>query len=159
MLMILLLTVSLGELVLILFLLRLLRRAEAADLLAMERQLRIFRDGKAKRRRATRREKLWFALLARFMPDWRERCFAFTPRTLMHWKRQWVAILLRRQQKLIGRPRLSEEMRELIRRLARENRLWGPGRIMRELAKLGLVVSRNTGPTVRRGGSRTSASR
>ncbi len=139
-----LLVVCLGELLVILSMLRLVRRCDALVLLSLERQLCMFRDKKAQRRRATRREKLLFVLLARFTPDWRERCFAFTPRTLMRWKREWVAILMRRERKHVGRPRLSEEMRELIRRVARENRLWGAGRIMRELAKLGFVVSRNT---------------
>jgi putative transposase len=139
-----LLVVCAGELMVIVRMLRLVRRCDAALLLSLERQLRLFREKKAARRRATRREKLILVLLARWIPDWRERCLAFTPRTLMGWKREWVAILVRREGKRVGRPRLSEEMRDLIRRVARENRLWGPGRIMRELAKLGLVVSRNT---------------
>jgi putative transposase len=139
-----LLVVCAGELVVIGSMLRIGRRCDAALLLSLERQLRLFREKKATRRRATRCEKLILVLLARWIPDWRERCFAFTPRTLMRWKRTWVAILVRREGKRVGRPRLSEEMRELIRRVARENHLWGPGRIMRELAKLGLVVSRNT---------------
>jgi transposase InsO family protein len=141
---VLLLATGLGELAAILWLLRLLRRSDAASLLLLERQLRLLLDKKAPRRRAARREKLLFILLARLIPDWRGRCLAFTPRTLLRWKRQWVAILMRRQQRRVGRPRLSEEIRELIRRMARDNAPWGPGRILRELAKLRLFVSRNT---------------
>lgn len=95
-------------------------------------------------RRARRWEKIAFILLTRIVPQWRAMSFAFTPRTLIRWRRGWVAILMRRRQSDGGRPRLSDAMRETIRRMARENALWGAGRILRELAKIGLLVSRNT---------------
>ncbi len=47
----------------------------------------------------------------------------------------------------MGRPRLRAEVRELIARLSRENRLWGTERIRGELLKLGIVVS---GRSIRR---------
>jgi hypothetical protein len=40
-----------------------------------------------------------------------------------------------------GRPRLSPEVRELIRLMSTENPLWGSERIRGELLKLGIVVS------------------
>ena len=41
-------------------------------------------------------------------------------------------------------PRISEQTVELIRRIARENRLWGAERIRGELLKLGIHVSKRT---------------
>src|SRR6516164_5847533 len=43
-----------------------------------------------------------------------------------------------------GRPRIAEEIRVLIRRLAQENPDWGAPRIHGELQKLGFVVSERT---------------
>jgi len=40
-----------------------------------------------------------------------------------------------------GRPKIDEEVRDLIRRLANENPAWGAPKIHRELQKLGFVVS------------------
>ena len=43
-----------------------------------------------------------------------------------------------------GRPRITEEIRILIRRLAQENTDWGAPKIHGELRKLGLVISERT---------------
>src|SRR5262249_61712827 len=46
-----------------------------------------------------------------------------------------------------GRPQITEEIRELIRRLAQENTGWGAPKIHGELLKLGFQISeRDSGP-------------
>ncbi len=42
----------------------------------------------------------------------------------------------------MGRPRVPQEVRDLIRRLSAENRLWGTERIRGELRTLGIAVSK-----------------
>jgi hypothetical protein len=44
----------------------------------------------------------------------------------------------------VGRPRITEELRILIRRLAQENSGWGAPKIHGELQKLGFVLSERT---------------
>jgi len=43
-----------------------------------------------------------------------------------------------------GRPRVDKEIRDPIRRLARENPTWGAPRVHSELLKLGFEVSGST---------------
>ena len=50
-----------------------------------------------------------------------------------------------------GRPRTSEEVRELVLRLARENAGWGYTRILGELRKLGIRTSRSNVVNILRG--------
>ena len=70
----------------------------------------------------------------------------FSPATMLRWhhelvRRHWSAFHSRPRR---GRPPISEELRQLILRLARENSRWGDRRIQGELLKLGYRVSANT---------------
>jgi transposase InsO family protein len=67
------------------------------------------------------------------------------PDTLLRWhqelvRRHWTF----RQMRRPGRPPTTEEIQDLVVRLARENPHWGCKRIQGEMLKLGLTVSRST---------------
>jgi transposase InsO family protein len=67
------------------------------------------------------------------------------PETVVRWHRQgfryyWAWKSRRRR----GRPIISSDLRELIRRMSHANPLWGAPRIHGELLKLGLTVSQAT---------------
>ena len=70
----------------------------------------------------------------------------FSPATLLRWhqepvRRHWSAF---RSRPRCGRPPISDELRQLILRVARENPRWGDRRIQGELLKLGYRVSATT---------------
>ena len=67
-----------------------------------------------------------------------------TPDTLVRWHRQLVARRWTYPPPRRGRPPIGGEIRELVLRLARENRRWGYQRIAGELNGLGLAVSATT---------------
>lgn len=67
------------------------------------------------------------------------------PETVVGWHRAGFRRYWRwRSQPRGGRPRVTEEIRNLIRRLAKENSDWGAPKIHGELQKLGFVVSERT---------------
>jgi putative transposase len=81
-------------------------------------------------------------LASRF--DWRSALVVGQPATMIRWHRtDWK--LFWRMKSRAGRPPIPMELRELIRRMARENVLWGEERIANELLlKLGIRISPRT---------------
>jgi putative transposase len=94
------------------------------------------------RPRLRRRDRLFMAALGSFLSRARWSSFLVSPQTLLRWHRD----LVRRKWTFGrissgGRPPMSEEVRELILRMGRENPRWGCIRIRGKLAKLGVRVS------------------
>lgn len=76
--------------------------------------------------------------------DWRPALVVVRPETLIRWHRAGFRLLWRWKSRA-GRPPIPVKLRELIRRMARENTVWGQERIANELLlKLGLRVSPRT---------------
>jgi hypothetical protein len=68
-----------------------------------------------------------------------------TPRTLLQWHRRLIAQKYASgRQRSTGRPATAVEVRELIVRLATENRTWGYTRIQGALQNLGHEIGRST---------------
>lgn|SRR5512146_1243611 len=82
------------------------------------------------------------AAASRLLPRSRWRSFLVTP-TLLRWHRRLVVRRWRYGDRR-GRPPIGREFRELVLRLARENRRWGYQRIGGELNGLGVAVSATT---------------
>ena len=67
------------------------------------------------------------------------------PDTILRWHRAGFQAYWRwKSRGRPGRPSVSRELRELIRRMSKENRLWGAPRIHGELLKLGFEIAEST---------------
>ena len=117
------------------------RASLAARLLAAESQLSILKhriaDRKEPRPRFSPAFRFLWALLRRFWPDWRSSAHLMQPATVVKWHRQGFRLFWRCKSRKRGRPPVDKEMRELIRQLNRENRLWSAERIHDHLVLLG----------------------
>ena len=120
------------------------RAALAAENLAMRQQLNVLRRS-VPRPRVQLRDRFLWVLLRRFWSGWRGSLIIVQPSTVVRWHRAGWRLLWRwRSRGKPGRPIVGFEVRELIRRLSRENRLWGAPRIQAELARLGFKVAKST---------------
>ncbi len=118
-------------------------RVVAAENLFLRRQLAMYVERGVKSRRPDVATRLSLALLSRLF-DWRASLVVVRPETLLRWHRAGFRLLWRLKS-LPGRPAIPVGLRELIRRMAAENPLWGEERIANELLlKLGLRVSPRT---------------
>src|SRR3954454_13524346 len=85
-----------------------------------------------------------FSKLARWF-DWRRALMIVKPATLIGWHRNAFRLFWRWKSRPVGRPRVTAEVREIIRRLAAENPTWGEQRIADELfLKLQIRLSPRT---------------
>ena len=67
-----------------------------------------------------------------------------TPDTLLAWHRKLIAEKCTYPRKGPGRPRIAQEITELVIRMAMENVSWGYDRIQGALANLGYIIAPNT---------------
>src|SRR5258705_8162944 len=67
------------------------------------------------------------------------------PDTILRWHRAGFRAYWRwKSRGQPGRPKIEPELRELIRRMSKENPLWGAPRIHGELLKLGFEIAEST---------------
>jgi transposase len=116
------------------------RRSKELEILLLRHELAVLRRRVA-RPRLTRADRALLAALSRLVPRTAWTSLVVRPETLLRWHRQLVARRWTYAPRKAGRPPLERSLRELILRLARENRHWGYKRIVGELKGLGISVS------------------
>jgi hypothetical protein len=122
------------------------RRAEFAkdvELVLLRDQLSVL-TRQHQRPRLRPADRAFIAALARLLPHRRRHGLVVTPATLLRWHRALVRRRWTHPQRQPGRPPTDRTLRELVLRLARENRGWGYQRIAGELLKLGFHISPST---------------
>src|SRR5215475_8581089 len=116
----------------------------AVEVLALRQQVAVL---KRKRPRPPLRpldRLFWTALMATWS-RWKDALVIVQPETVVGWHRAGFRLYWRWKSRARGgRPRITEEVRVLIRRLAQENTGWGAPKIHGELLKLGFVLSERT---------------
>jgi transposase InsO family protein len=122
--------------------------AKDAEILVLRHQLAVLRRHVA-RPRLRWSDRALIATLAKLVPRERWVAFLVTPETILRWHRALVRGRWTYPRRA-GRPSLPAGTVELIVRLARENPRWGYLRIVGELKKLGVAVSKTSVATILR---------
>jgi putative transposase len=117
------------------------RAALQIEILALRHQLGVLQRS-AKRPRLTAADRFLWAWLYRVWADRRSVLVIVKPEAVIAWHRKGFRLFwtwkVRHGQP--GRPPVPKDIRDLIRKMSRENPLWGAPRIHGELLKLGIDV-------------------
>src|SRR6202171_727520 len=133
-----------------------IRSYTALEVLALRQQVAVLKRQRP-RPTVTRLDRFFWTTLRHMWPRWSDVLLIVRPETVCRWHRAGFRLYWRwRSRQRGGRPRISEEMRTLIRRLAAENADWGAPRIHGELLKLGFDVSERSVPRYLRRGDPAS---
>jgi putative transposase len=110
--------------------------------LALRHQIGVLQRSAAKRPKLTSGDRLLWICLSRLWRDWRSALAIVKPETVIAWHRAGFRLFWtwKVRHGPPGRPVISHEVRDLIRKMCRENPSWGAPRIHGELLKLGIDI-------------------
>ena len=119
-------------------------RLEAENLF-LRHQLNIALRRAPLRLRLRRCDRALLVWLSRIWPGLLGAAQIVQPETILRWHRAGFRAYWRwKSRGRVGRPKIEHELCDLIRRMNKENPLWGASRIHGELLKLGFEVAQST---------------
>jgi transposase InsO family protein len=125
-----------------------LRNSQArrdAEILYLRQQLIVLKRTAPARPRLKATDRLIFILLYRLFLSVIDASIIFKPETLLRWHRTGFRLFWRwKSRRRAGRPAVLADFRSLVRRISRDNPLWGAPRIHGELLKLGIEIAQST---------------
>lgn len=90
-------------------------------------------------------DRIFWVWLARLWSDWRSALAIVKPETVVRWHQVGFRLYWRwKSRAKNGRPKVEREVRDLVRRMSRENHTWGAPRIQSELKLLGYDLAEST---------------
>jgi len=120
------------------------RSDTALEILALRQQIAVLKRQRP-RPPLHAGDRLFWTTLRRLWPGWANVLLIVKPDTVVAWHRAGFRLYWRWRSRLRGgRPRITQELRDLIVRLAKENPGWGAPKIHAELQKLGFTVAERT---------------
>ena len=119
-------------------------RLEAENLF-LRHQLNIALRRAPSRIRLSGSDRALLVLMTKLWPNLVGLARLVQPETILRWHRTGFRVFWRwKSRNRAGRPKIDRGLRDLIRRMSRENPLWGASRIHGELLMLGFEVAQST---------------
>jgi transposase InsO family protein len=120
------------------------RSALHVEILVLRHQLNVLGRGSCHRAHLTS-DRLFFVWLYRMWPGLLRAVAILRPETIVRWHRRGFRAYWRwRSGRRPGRPKIANELRDLIREISLANPLWGAPHIHGELLMLGIDVAQST---------------
>ena len=120
------------------------RTDTSLEVLALRQQVSVLKR-KHPRPTVNRFDRMFWIMLRRVWSRWTDALVIVKPETVVGWHRAGFRLYWRWQSRPRGRrPKVTGEIKDLIRRMSTENAGWGAPKIHGELLKLGFLISERT---------------
>ena len=119
------------------------RTALQLENIALRHQLDVFQRNQRTPIKLSRLDRAFWVLFYRLWPSCLDSVVMVKPETVIRWHRKGFRLFWTWKSRLRGRgrPPVPAGIKNLIRRMSRENPLWGAPRVHGELLKLGIEIS------------------
>jgi len=115
-----------------------------AENISLRQQLAVYKR-KHKKIPITNSDRIFWVFISKIWSKWKSALIIVNPETVLSWHRKGFKLFWRlKSRKKAGRPKIDAEIRQLIRKMSRENPKWGVPHIKSELALLGYDVAEST---------------
>ena len=113
------------------------------EVIALRHQLAVFQRNQRTPIRLSRLDRAFWVMFYRLWPSCLDAVVMVKPETVIRWHRKGFRLFWtwRSRPRGRGRPPVPAGIKNLIRRMSRENPLWGAPRIHGELLMLGIEIS------------------
>ena len=121
------------------------RTALELENIALRHQLAVL-NRSVKRPKTATADRVFWAWCCEVWSEWQSPLLIFRPETVIAWHRKGFRLFWnwKTRRGKPGRPAVPKEIRDLIRRISRENPLWGDPRVHGELMKLGIEIGESS---------------
>jgi len=108
----------------------------ALEILTLRQQLSVFKQS-IKRPKLKFKDRLFWVTVSRIWHRWADVLIIVQPTTVIRWHKNLFKYYWRLKSRSRGRPKIPEEIRNLIKQMRKDNPLWGAEKILDELTLLG----------------------
>ena len=117
-----------------------------AEVIALRQQVTVLRRSQRGRVRLRASDRVFWVWLSGLWSGWRSALAIVKPETVISWHRKGFRLYWawKSGRGTSGRPEVSEEVGDLVRKMSKANPFWGAPRIHGELLKIGIEVSQAT---------------
>jgi putative transposase len=116
----------------------------ALENLALRQQLAVYQRTN-ERPKVNDGDRMFWTMACEFLENWKEHLVIVKPDTVVRWHRHGFRYYWRwKSRAKPGRPKLDAKVIALIKRMSKDNPLWGAPRIQDELALVGHEVAEST---------------
>ena len=110
---------------------------------ALRQQLAIMKQS-VRRPKIRKRDRLFWVILSRLWNGWKNVLIVVQPETVIRWHRKGFKLYWKSKSQKAGRPPTDIKVQRIVKKMIKENPLWGAPTLHGELIKLGIVISERT---------------